>query len=47
MNRAIKFKLKNGKEVTVRRICGVDYEVIAKFLDNFYEMLVQTNQYAG
>ena len=26
MNRAIKFKLKNGKVVTIRRIRGKDYE---------------------
>ena len=26
MKRAIKFKLKNGKVVTIRRIRGTDYE---------------------
>ena len=28
MNRAIKFKLKNGKVVTIRRIRGTDYDAM-------------------
>ena len=35
MNRAIKFKLKNGKIVTIRRIRGTDYEDVMKYLDKF------------
>lgn len=35
MNRAIKFKLKNGKVVTIRRIRGTDYEDVMKYLDKF------------
>ena len=35
MNRAIKFKLKNGKIVTIRRIRGTDYDAMMKFLDKF------------
>ena len=33
MNRAIKFKLKNGKVVTIRRVCGTDYDAVVKFFD--------------
>lgn len=33
MNRSIKFKLKNGKIVTIRRIRGTDYENSMKYLD--------------
>ena len=33
MNRAIKFKLKNGKVVTIRRIRGTDYDAVMKFFD--------------
>ena len=33
MNRSIKFKLKNGKVVTIRRIRGTDYEAVVKFFD--------------
>ncbi len=35
MNRAIKFKLKNGKVVTIRRIRGTDADAVIKFLDKF------------
>lgn len=49
MNRAIKFKLKNGKVVTIRRIRGTDYEDVMKFMDKFSKDVgaIQTNQYAG
>ncbi|MBO4683027.1 MAG: GNAT family N-acetyltransferase [Alphaproteobacteria bacterium] len=33
MNRAIKFKLKNDKIVTIRRIRGTDYDAVVKFFD--------------
>ena len=35
MNRAIKFKLKNGKVVTIRRLKPDDYDALAKFLEEF------------
>lgn len=35
MNRAIKFKMKNGKVVTIRRIRGTDYDAMMKFFDKF------------
>ena len=35
MKRAIKFKLKNGKVVTIRRIRGTDYEDVMKYLSKF------------
>ena len=35
MNRAIKFKLKNGKIVTIRRLCVEDYESIVKYYTEF------------
>jgi len=35
MNRAIKFKLKNGKVVTIRRIRGSDYDDVMKYLEKF------------
>ena len=49
MKRAIKFKLKNGKVVTIRRIRGTDYEDIMKFMEKFSKDIgaIQTNQYAG
>ena len=49
MNRAIKFKLRNGKLVTIRRIREKDYEDVMKFMDKFSCDVgaVQTNQYAG
>ena len=49
MNRAIKFKIKNGKVVTIRRIRGTDYDAVMAFLKRFSEGpdAVQTNQYRG
>ena len=35
MKRAIKFKLKNGKVVTIRRIRGTDYDAVMKYLEKF------------
>ena len=35
MNRAIKFKLKNGKVVTIRRIRGTDYDDVMKYFEKF------------
>ena len=35
MNRAIKFKLKNGKVVTIRRIYGTDYDAVMAYLNKF------------
>ncbi len=35
MKRAIKFKLKNGKVVTIRRIRGTDYDDMMKYLEKF------------
>lgn len=35
MNRAIKFKLKNGKIVTIRRIRGTDYDDVMKYFRKF------------
>ena len=49
MNRAIKFKLKNGKLITIRRIRGTDYEDVMKFMEKFSHDVgaIQTMQYAG
>jgi len=49
MNRAIKFKLKNGKIITIRRTRATDYEDIMKFMEKFSRDAgaIQTNQYAG
>ena len=49
MNRAIKFKLKNGKIVTIRRLRGSDYEANMTFLDKFSRGpgAKWTYQYAG
>ena len=49
MNRAIKFKLKNGKIVTIRRLTASDYDVQMKFLEKFTSGpgAVQTMQYRG
>lgn len=49
MNRAIKFKLKNGKTVTLRRIHGTDADAMIKFLDKFSRDsgAIWTMQYAG
>jgi RimJ/RimL family protein N-acetyltransferase len=35
MKRAIKFKLKNGRVVTIRRIRGTDYDAVMSFFDKF------------
>ena len=35
MNRSIKFKLKNGKEVTIRPLRADDYDAFAKFNKDF------------
>ena len=49
MNRAIKFKLKTGKIVTIRRIRGTDADAMIKFLDKFSHDTgaIWTTQYAG
>ena len=49
MNRAIKFKLKNGKIVTIRRVRGKDVDAMLDFLDRFsYDPgAIWTAQYAG
>ena len=49
MNRAIKFKLKNGKVVTIRRIRGTDYDAMMKFFDKFVHDpgVKYTSQYLG
>lgn len=49
MNRAIKFKLKNGKVVTIRRVRGTDADKMVNFLDKFSRDpgAVWTAQYAG
>lgn len=49
MNRAIKFKLKNGKIVTIRRIRGTDYDDVMKFFDKFVKGsgAKYTSQYIG
>ena len=49
MNRAIKFKLKNGKVVTIRRIRGTDYDAMMKFFDKFVRDpgVKYTSQYLG
>lgn len=49
MNRAIKFKLKNGKIVTIRRIRSIDYDANMKYLDKFSRDAgaIWTNQYPG
>lgn len=33
MNRAVRFKLKNGKIVTIRRISETDYDSVMEFFD--------------
>jgi len=35
MNRSVKFKLKNGKVVIIRRVRGTDYDAMMKFFDKF------------
>ncbi len=50
MNRAIKFKLKNGKVVTIRRIRGTDADAMLKFLNKCshdYETSKYTSFYLG
>lgn len=49
MNRAIKFKLKNGKIVTIRRIRGTDYDTMMRFFDKFVRdpSTKYTSQYLG
>ena len=49
MNRAIKFKLKNGRTVTIRRIRANDYDACMKYLSKFSRDpgALQTNQYPG
>ncbi len=49
MNRAIKFKLKNGKTVTIRRIRAADYDICMKYMAKFSRDpgALQTNQYPG
>lgn len=49
MNRSIKFKLKNGKVVTIKRLRGSDYEAKMTFLEKFtHEPGAKwTWQYAG
>jgi len=49
MKRAIQFKLKNGKTVTIRRTRGYDYEAQMKFMEKFSKDpgAFNTWQYAG
>jgi len=49
MNRSIKFKLKNGKTVTMRRVRGTDYDNMMIFFDKFSRDTgaVYTLEYAG
>ena len=49
MNRAIKFKLKNGKIITIRRVRANDYEAAEKFRERFSvdPAAIQTMQYPG
>lgn len=35
MNRAVKFKLKNGETVIIRRLCDTDYEPVKKYYAKF------------
>ena len=47
--RPVKFKLKNGKVVTIRRTRGTDYDAMMKFFEKFSRDpgAIQTFQYAG
>lgn len=47
MNRAVNFKLKNGKIVTIRRIRAADYDACMKYLKKFTRDsgAIWTNQY--
>ena len=49
MNRRIKFKLKIGKVVTIRRIRGTDYDAVMKFFDKVVRdpSAKYTSQYPG
>ncbi len=49
MNRAIQFKLKNGKVVTIRRVRAGDYDAMMKYLAKFSRDVgaVQTFRYPG
>ena len=49
MKRAIKFKLKNGRVVTIRRLVATDYDAQMKFMEKFTlgPGAVQTMQYRG
>ena len=49
MNRSVKFKLKNGKTVIIRRIRGTDYDALMKFFDRFVRdpSVKYTSQYFG
>lgn len=49
MKRAIKFKLKNGKVVTIRRMRGDDYDAAMRYMDKFAHgpSAKWTYQYAG
>ena len=49
MNRAIKFKLRNGKIVTIRRVRGTDYDAMMKFFDKIVRdpSAKYTSQYLG
>lgn len=49
MKRAIKFKLKNGRVVTIRRLVATDYDAQMKFMEKFTRGpgAVQTMQYRG
>lgn len=49
MKRAIKFKLKNGKVVTIRRVRGTDYDDMMKFFDKIVRdpSVKYTSQYPG
>ena len=49
MNRAIKFKLKNGKIITIRRTRAADYDAMMKYMEKFTRDpgAINTYQYAG
>ncbi|MBO4643230.1 MAG: GNAT family N-acetyltransferase [Alphaproteobacteria bacterium] len=49
MNRAVKFELKNGKTVTIRRIRGTDVDAMINFFDKFVRdpSTKYTSQYPG
>ena len=49
MKSAVKFELKNGKIVTVRRIRGTDYDAMMDFFDRFVQdpSVKYTSQYLG